>query len=795
SAPQQPTDTRNTFVPWHWTTWIVGIYLLSMLGLAIRLGWGFVLRSRLARQVEPAPAEVVDVFLSLVENSGRERLAGRVRLTVCDRGSGPITWGLFRPVIVVPKSWLKKSAEHLRCGLAHEWSHIDRRDVRGSYLAALVEIGFYYHPLFWWLKRQLQLSQDQLADSLAQTQSSSAADYAQLLINLARREPAKLVPGAMGILSGYSRLYWRIHMLLTTTNPLERRCRHSFNALVVFCVLLLSVGLSALTLQSAPAQESEAKAEPQSQEKPSPEKPQPQENAEPYTYKGQVVDRVTKEPLANAEVEIRLSLTRDPKTSKGSQIELRTIKAKTNAQGKYEFTLTGEENAQRSLYIVVDAHHPNYASKGRSGYAHSMIQKNLRLGEPPFFANIRLWPGKPIEGTVVDPSGKPLPKVKILTYAMSDQAKGGFPRGSFGKTTTDQKGRFQITIPAPGDGVLWITPDDYCPQAYRINNKHGDWGQLVMVQGTTLDGKVLDARGNPVPNIELDVRRSGDGKDADEFLRQNAVANHIGRQVKTDDQGQFQLVSLPNGSYRVRVQTVDSKSRQPIPNAPVFVEQTFSISEDQAASDLTIQAVPHVVIQGQMLNGEGQPSSGHEFFVFGRINGKSFFGRSNDPGRDGKLEARVPHGLENVQISLMTNEHGVLRWRLAPNEPLQNGSRIKLDRLEEDLTTLQIVRYVAPILLVKAVDEQGEVISDCKPKALYEKDSPKDPNSTFISGVNGDVNFEKQPDGRWRSNQLIPDQNLTVTIEKDGWETTPQTLSLKEKSEKEIVFVLKKKPE
>jgi hypothetical protein len=169
-----------------------------------------------------------------------------------------------------------------------------------------------------------------------------------------------------------------------------------------------------------------------------------------------------------------------------------------------------------------------------------------------------------------------------------------------------------------------------------------------------------------------------------------------------------------------------------------------------------------------------------------------YFGQSNDPGKDGKLEVRVPHGLEKVQINLMTNEHGVLRWRLAPKAPLKDGRFIELDRLEEDLTTLEIVRYVAPILLVKAVDEQGQSIPDYKPKSDYVLDSSGEPKLRYGSDT-GDVHFEKQPGGSWRSNHLIPDQKVTVTIEKDGFETTPQTLSVEEKAEKEIVFVLKKK--
>ncbi len=756
----------------------------------LRLAWGFVLRARLARRIHPAPRELVEMFHSLEEIQGREHIAARVRLAVSPLVTSPVTWGLFRPVIVVPESWLEESPEQLRCGLAHEWSHIDRRDFRAAYLAALVEIGFYYQPLYWLLKRRLQLSQDQLADSLAQTESESTADYAQLLINLARREPAVLVPGAMGILSGYSRLYWRIHMLLTTTEPLKRRCRGSFNVLLVSCALLLSVGLSALNLQSAPAQDTKAENQPTEPQKPA--DPNAAMNLDPYTYKGQVIDRLTKKPIEGVEVEIELSLTRDPKTGKGGNAKLRTITTKTNVEGNYEFTITGEEHAQSSLYIVVDAHHPKYAPKGRSGYAHSMIQKNMRLGDPPFFAEINLWPGEPIEGTVVDPSGKPLPDVEIQTYAASDHAKEGFPRGAFGKASTGKDGRFRIVVATPGDGVLWITPKEYCPTAYRIKDKRGDWGKLVMVEGTTVKGTVRDARGNPVPNITLDVDRRGDGEEADEFLRQNAVSNHIGRQATTDPNGEFQLASLPSGDYGVRVRTTDSESGQPIPDAPVFVEKSFSIPEDQDTVDVEVQAVPHVVIQGQMLDSQGKPCTGHEIHVFGRMGDSFYFGQSNDPGKDGKLEARVPHGLEKVQINLMTNEHGVLRWRLSPKDPLKNGRDIELDRLEEDLTTLEIVRYVAPILLVKAVDEQGQVVPDYKPKSDYVLDSSGEPKLRYGSDT-GDVHFEKQPGGSWRSNHLIPDQKVTVTIEKDGFETTPQTLSVEEKAEKEIVFVLKKK--
>jgi beta-lactamase regulating signal transducer with metallopeptidase domain len=41
--------------------------------------------------------------------------------------------------------------------LAHEWSHVERRDIVSWHLATLTQFLFFYQPLFWWLRRQLRL--------------------------------------------------------------------------------------------------------------------------------------------------------------------------------------------------------------------------------------------------------------------------------------------------------------------------------------------------------------------------------------------------------------------------------------------------------------------------------------------------------------------------------------------------------------------------------------------------------------------------------------------------------------
>ena len=106
--------------------------------------------------------------------------------------------------------------------------------------------------------------------------------------------------------------------------------------------------------------------------------------------------------------------------------------------------------------------------------------------------------------------------------------------------------------------------------------------------------------------------------------------------------------------------------------------------------------------------------------------------------------------------------------------------------------TLEVVRYTAPLLLLKAVDENGKQLRDFKPNSKYKTRPNAERRGTFISGALGDIGFESQSDGRWRSGQMLPDEEVTITLEKEGYTSEPQVVALKEGEERELVFVLKK---
>ena len=69
----------------------------------------------------------------------------------------------------------------LRWCLAHEWAHVDRHDFRTWLLAGLARVLFFYQPLLWWLRRQLRLCQDFVADAQAARQAQEVEDYAEFL--------------------------------------------------------------------------------------------------------------------------------------------------------------------------------------------------------------------------------------------------------------------------------------------------------------------------------------------------------------------------------------------------------------------------------------------------------------------------------------------------------------------------------------------------------------------------------------------------------------------------------------
>jgi beta-lactamase regulating signal transducer with metallopeptidase domain len=747
----------------------------SLLGL-----WRLALLWRRAR---PAPLEA---SLLLREIAGPA--ADRVRLLVSDEIDAPVAFGGWRPVIMLPANVCgAEASEKLRYGLAHEWSHIERGDVHRWYLVALAQIILFYQPFFWWLRRQIRLSQDFLADARSADQATDPIDYADYLVSLARVRLR--VPGfTLGIVDRRSNLTRRVHMLLLNRSPLSRRCRLAWTCGTAAIVFGLLAGLSAVRLTAANPPDKESKADDAKKPMPAPAQ------GETLNYTGKVTDKDTGKGIAGVSVTVRRSILGDPERKENNPV-MEESKHTTDADGKYAFTIPPEQTAQRYLYIELDVEHPDYAPRKNFGYALSMIRKNEKLGGKPFFELVEMRPAKPVTGVVRTPDGKAAAGVKLQAYSVTNKTKEGqLEYGSFADTRTDAEGKFRLPLTTPGWAVLWVLPEEYVPTTRVLNDKRGDLGTFTLTAGPRIKGKLLDAKGNPLGGVIVNA----ECKDRNEEITQ-PVADNINRSAITDDKGNFQMKPLPPGNYVVKPAdyphdgSLDRQERKRSEIPGVFIGTKIKLNADTQPEFVEVRAVPHVTIEAQHFDSKGKPGRGHGPMIVGRIDGLFWFSEAKCDA-NGKVTALVPHGLEDTQVDLMTNEHGVLRWRRGKDGPLNNNRRVMLGTMNDDVKNIEIIKYTAPILIVKVTTKDGSAPVNPAATGLYPKGKGQYEGISFGGSRHSDVHFEKQEDGRFRSMQLFPDEEVTVAGHADGYTSKSEKVTLAEGTTKEIEIVLEKAP-
>ena len=116
------------------------------------------LRQMAARVADPAPRRRLR---TLAEQLGVRR---PVELLEGPPDSAPMTFGAWRPVIMVPRV-LPGSPESLDAVLAHELIHIRRGDYSWALLDCLVSAAFAFHPLVWVLRRGIERCRETSCDA------------------------------------------------------------------------------------------------------------------------------------------------------------------------------------------------------------------------------------------------------------------------------------------------------------------------------------------------------------------------------------------------------------------------------------------------------------------------------------------------------------------------------------------------------------------------------------------------------------------------------------------------------
>lgn len=98
----------------------------------------------------------------------------------------PMTWGVFRPHILLPRSAEEWSDTRLRVVLAHELAHVQRMDWLIQMGVQVVCAVYWFNPLFWMAANQSFRESELACDDAVLRLGVDARDYASHLLDIAR---------------------------------------------------------------------------------------------------------------------------------------------------------------------------------------------------------------------------------------------------------------------------------------------------------------------------------------------------------------------------------------------------------------------------------------------------------------------------------------------------------------------------------------------------------------------------------------------------------------------------------
>lgn len=99
--------------------------------------------------------------------------------------SQPLTLGFWKPVVLFPAGLaLQLRPEELEMLLLHELAHIRRHDYLVNLLQLILEVCFFYHPLFWLLSKEARRHREYCCDDLVLQHAPDRLLYAKTLTNL-----------------------------------------------------------------------------------------------------------------------------------------------------------------------------------------------------------------------------------------------------------------------------------------------------------------------------------------------------------------------------------------------------------------------------------------------------------------------------------------------------------------------------------------------------------------------------------------------------------------------------------
>jgi beta-lactamase regulating signal transducer with metallopeptidase domain len=213
--------------------WLVG--MLVLLALVVRR---ICFIRRLIAQSRPANERSLEM---LDECRCQIGIRQSVELRLSSNTLSPAVCGLFKPIILMPSTLLKKlSREKLKAILIHELAHIKRADGWVNLLQIMLQIVYFYNPFVWIANVMVRRVREQAVDEMVLvTLRPETKSYSNMLIDIA--EMAFWKPN------------FSLHVIgvVESKKALERRIKHMLSRPVPKSSKLGCLGLIAIVIVGA----------------------------------------------------------------------------------------------------------------------------------------------------------------------------------------------------------------------------------------------------------------------------------------------------------------------------------------------------------------------------------------------------------------------------------------------------------------------------------------------------------------------------------------------------------------
>lgn len=196
---------------------VIAVWLLGSLAMVLLQMRRFTLLRRWLAHARPASPRLTALLREQAPLLG----ARPPRLLVLPGSASPLLSAAGRACLLWPERLEEQlSPEGVRAVLAHELAHLARRDHWISWLILAAGCVWWWHPLFYLIRRQLNRWAELACDArVIAALPDDRRSYAEALLDVCQRQSASAAPPALGVAGRRRDLERRLTMILCDNVP------------------------------------------------------------------------------------------------------------------------------------------------------------------------------------------------------------------------------------------------------------------------------------------------------------------------------------------------------------------------------------------------------------------------------------------------------------------------------------------------------------------------------------------------------------------------------------------------